>query len=66
MARCMGYWAGVGILAIAAAGASRELDPEWLILQPMNEPVFNRDPAIWPSIQERIVSASRARSARAR
>lgn len=53
VARYAAFWKAL------AAAASRELDPEWLILQPMNEPVFNRDPAIWPSIQERIVSAIR-------
>jgi endoglucanase len=43
-----------------AGEAAKVLDPEWLIFQPMNEPVFDKDPAAWPPVQEKIVAAIRA------
>ncbi|MFZ5829221.1 MAG: glycoside hydrolase family 5 protein, partial [Planctomycetota bacterium] len=43
-------------LAAATAGV---LDPEWLVLQPMNEPVFNDRPEDWPAVQSKVIAAIR-------
>lgn len=34
-------------------------DPEWLIVEPMNEPVFLGQEHIWPPIQERLIARIR-------
>lgn len=34
-------------------------DPEWLIIEPMNEPVFLGEEDKWPPLQERLIAAIR-------
>lgn len=41
------------------AGHLSVRDPEYVFVEPMNEPVFEDNPARWPPMQERIVAAIR-------
>lgn len=43
----------------ALAGHLSERDPEMVFFEPMNEPVFEDDPARWPPMQASILSAIR-------
>lgn len=48
------FWEGFG------AHLAATTDPEWVFIEPMNEPVFESNPARWYTIQRDLVAAIRA------
>jgi len=53
----IGFWENL-------ASRLARFDPDWLIIEPMNEPVLIDAEASWPPIQERIVAAIRKNAPR--
>ncbi|AMJ59468.1 glycoside hydrolase family 5 protein [Bosea sp. PAMC 26642] len=42
-----------------ASRANKELDRNWIVLQPANEPIFKTDPQIWYDHQDQMIPAMR-------
>ncbi len=57
-----GYVDGYVLFWGALAEHFSALDPEMVFLEPLNEPVFQKDPGQWPPIQQRLIAAIRAKA----
>lgn len=44
------------------AGHLSQYDPEWVFIEPMNEPVYENNPMGWVPVQQRILAAIRERA----
>jgi aryl-phospho-beta-D-glucosidase BglC (GH1 family) len=42
------------------AGHLSRLDPDWVVLEPMNEPVLSGNEDAWPPVQEKVIAAIRS------